>query len=519
MTFDFKFYLSIFFRRFHYFVLILAVVAASGITVAMMLPPKYEAEALLLIEQPQIPTDLAASTVQGVGPRVEIQIIRQQITTRATVLEIADKMQVYPNRSALDPNAVIADMRNRITIADRIQRGSAPTVSVRFSARDPQLAAAVTNELVTRILELNVEMRTGNATQTLEFFEQEAARLEQEVQVKSNRILEFKLQNQNALPESLDFRRAQQTALQNRAIQIERDIAGLQERRVNLVDLFERTGRVDTVAANLTPEQRQLQQLQSELDSALLVYSEQNPRVRVLQTKIASLQAAVAAQGGSEDEDAPSLFELQLSDIDAQIEILERQRGETEEALAELAQSVEETPANAIRLGELNRSLDLSQQQLSETMRNLSTAQMGERIEVMSKGQRLSVVESAVVPRTPVSPNRQLIAAASVGAGFALGLALVVLLELLTAAIRRPVEIKNKLGITPLATLPYIRTRRQTVVRRTIIVGVIALAVIGFPAIIWALHTYYLPLDLLVERVLQQSGIASLLASFSGVPG
>lgn len=241
MNFSFKFYLSIFFRRFHYFVLVMGIVAASGITIAMMLPAKYEARALLLLEQAQIPDELATSTVRT-GPNIQIQIIRQQLTSRATVFEIADKMQVYPNRSDLDPNDVIIDMRKRIRIVPQFGRGNAPTVSVGFSGGNPRVAAAVANELVTRVLEKNVEIRTGDATQTLEFFEQEVQRLEQEIQLKSNRILQFKLENQNALPDSLDFRRARQTSLQERLGQAEREIAALRERRTNLVDLFERTG-------------------------------------------------------------------------------------------------------------------------------------------------------------------------------------------------------------------------------------------------------------------------------------
>lgn len=519
MNLDFRFYLSIFFRRFHYFLLVAAIISASGIAVAMMLPATYRASALLLVERPQIPDELAASTVQT-NTAQQVQIIEQQLTSRASVLEIADKMNIYPNRRELSPDAIISDMRQRIRIVTPRATGrSAPTMTVSFEAPDPRLAAAVANELVTQLLEKNVALRTGSATQTLEFFEQEVARLEDEIQTRSNRILQFKLENQDALPESLEFRRAQQASALERLRQTERELAALRERRTKLVELFETTGRVDVAAANLTPEQRQLQQLERELENALLVYSEANPRVKILQAKISNLETVVAQQSGNVDEDAPSLFEIQLADIDSQAEILERQKQDATDTLADLQQSIDQTPRNAIQLGELNRALQTSQQQFSETMRNLSTAQMGERIEVLSKGQRLSVIEAATVPPRPASPNRPLIAAASVGAGFFAGLAFVVLLELLQSSIRRPVEIKNKLGITPLETLPYVRTRKQTVVHRSILIALIVMVAVGGPAVIWALHTFYLPLDLLIERVIDKSGIGGLIGLLTGAPG
>lgn len=517
MKFDPKFYLSIFFRRFHYFLAIAGLVSAAGITVSAMLPSEYTATAALRVERPQIPTDLASSTVQT-GAGEQVQIIRQRLTTRAAVLEIADKMEIYPNRQNLDPNVIINDMRDRIMIGQlRGSRGSVATMVVGFRGKTPQKAAAVASELVTRLLEENVELRTGSATQTLEFFEQEVARLSAELDEKSNRILQFKLQNQNALPESLSFSRARQTSQQQRFAQLQREEAALIERRANLVDLFERTGRVDTVIDNLTPEQKQLQSLERELETALLVYSDRNPRVKILQGRIAALQAVVSQQNVNDGaEEGLTLFEIQLADIDEQLSSYAEQKQEIEEELEELQASIDATPRNAIQLDDMNRGLQSTQQQYQSATSRLATAQMGERIEVLAKGQRLAVIEPVAVPNEPSSPNRPLIAGASVGAGLALGLAFVILLELLTSAIRRPGEIKSKLGITPIVTLPYIRTRRQQNWRRVLIIGGIFIPLIAAPVAIWALHTYYLPLDLLIERLLDKTGLSRIVTMITG---
>ncbi|GFE52501.1 chain-length determining protein [Roseobacter cerasinus] len=516
MTFSPKFYLSIFFRRFHYFLVVAGLVSTVGVTVATMLPAEYEAAAILRVERAQIPQDLASSTVQtGVGEQV--QIIQQELTSRAAVLEMADKMQIYPNRSELDPNFIISDMRQRITIAQPRGRGAA-TVTVGFRGRDATTTAAVANELVTRLLAQNVELRTGSATQTLEFFEQEVARLSAEIDAQSSNILEFRLQHQNALPDSMEFRRGQQTSLQQRLVQIEREETALVERRANLVDLFERTGRVDTDSANLSPEQRQLQNLQKELDNALLVYSPQNPRIRVLQTRISALEGVVASQSAVEgEEDAGrALFELQLGDIDQQLTEFTRQKEEIATEIARLQDTIDATPENSIRLSELERAFRNVQRQYQSASERLATAEMGERIEVLAKGQRLQLVEQAVVPNAPTSPNRPLIAGGSVGMGFVLGLGLIVLMELLNSSVRRPVDIQNKLNITPIATLPYIRTNRQRRIHDGIIFCGVFIAVIAAPATIWALHTYYLPLDLLIEQVLDQTGLSNVTRLLSG---
>ena len=60
---DLKFYLSIFLRRLPYFLVIAAFISAIGIAVASILPPIFRSSATILVESPQIPDELARSTV------------------------------------------------------------------------------------------------------------------------------------------------------------------------------------------------------------------------------------------------------------------------------------------------------------------------------------------------------------------------------------------------------------------------------------------------------------------------
>ena len=95
-------------------------------------------------------------------------------------------------------------------------------MTVSFDAPTAAMSAAVTNEMVTLILKENVEIRTNVAGQTLEFFEQEVARLDAELTTLGAKILEFQEANLESLPDSLDFRRSQQAAAQERLLQMDR---------------------------------------------------------------------------------------------------------------------------------------------------------------------------------------------------------------------------------------------------------------------------------------------------------
>lgn len=515
MISDFKFYLSLLLRRLHYVLLIASAVSAVGITTAYTLPSVYEAEARLLVESPQIPGDLASSTVRAESSEL-LQIIRQRILTRNNLIDLSRRYNVHKPGSGTNPDKIVSDMQKRIRVGLPSQRDTADFVTVSFAAPDAETSAAVTNDLVTQILQENVALRTAVTSQTLEFFKQEVARLDDELAQQGAKILEFQLQNSDALPDSMDYRRARQASLQERLLQIERDLTGLRERRERLVDLYERTGTIDLAGQTLTPEQGRLQTLKSELASALVIYSDQNPRVVTLKAQIEALEKSLANQlgpGGTDGQEL-SIYDLQLADLDSQAEFLEQQKTTVEAELASLLVSIDATPANTVTLGTLERDYENLRIQYNTATADLAAARTGDQIEAQSRGQRISVIEQAVEPREPTSPDRPKIAAASVGAGILLGVGFVALLELMNNAIRRPAELSTRLGITPFATIPFITTKRQRTRRRMIIGFLLVLVAGGIPLTLYLLHVYYLPMDMLVDQVLEKTGIAGLLGQF-----
>ena len=512
---EFRYYLSLFIRRLPAFMVVFAVVSAVSVVVAISLPPAYVSRTVLIVEAPQIPVELAPSTVRTPGPQ-RLQIIEQRLLTRPHLLDIAERLNVLKDQDKLNPDQIVQSMRARTEIRKSSRLKEASIMTVSFEARTPRLAAEVLNAYLSQIQTNDASFRKGRAGQTLDFFEQEVDRLEQELQQHGARILEFKNSNSDALPDSLDFRQSQRAELQERLEQVGREIFTLKSQRQQLITLFAESGQVGNAPApeDQTPAERALSAAQNELEELLLVYSETNPRVKILRARMVQLEARVETERASkpdkpadENDTGNTALDFQLAGIDTRVSTLENQRVDLEADIVSLTDTIDRTPANSIALEELQREFDNVQGQYNAAIARLADASTGERIELLSRGEKISIIEQPAIPSEPTKPNRMLIAGGGTFMGLVLGVGLVFLMVMLNSAPRRPEDLIKKLDVWPIATLPYIRTRRELLLQRGRKVLLILIILVGVPAAVWAVHTYYQPLDLIADRVMDKLGV------------
>lgn len=500
-----------FWRRLPYFLIMFALIAGVGVTAAFMLPGVYRAEARLLVEAPQIPDEMAPTTVRT-GAAEILQVIYERLTTRDKLIDLAQKLEVYAGQPQMDPDKVVIDMSQRMKIILPAPSDAAAFVTVSFDAPTPELSARVTNNLVESIVQESIALRTANASQTLDFFQSEVNRLNEQLSEMGAKILQLKLDKKDALPDSLEFRRTRQTATQERLRDVERQIAGLEDRRGRLVDIYAKTGSTESLADVPNNRQLRLQQLEEVLATAKSVYAADNPKVRLIEAQIATIKRSTLFDLGSDQAGAPPMtnYELQLADLDGQVTFLKDEKTAIQAEMAALQASIDATPGNAIELDVQQRDYDNIQIQYNTSVARLSEAATGDRIESLSKGQRISVVEPAVVPTTTAKPKRIVIAAGGILAGLAAGMALVVLLEWLNRSIERPVDLVRTLGITPLATIPYFRTRRE-IWRKRLTMLLVVLILLCIVAVLYIERDgVAAPVMDLLRKVLEKAGLAAL---------
>lgn len=511
MNLDIGFYRALVLRRLPVMTLFFLLFSGLGITSAFKLPDVYSTSARLLLEAPQIPVSMIPTTVQT-GAAEQLEIIEQRLMTRSNLIDIANRFNVIPNIRGMEPDAVVANMREATKILRRSGGlNGATMMTISFEGRSPQIVANVVNEYVTLVLQENSKFRTSRAENTLEFFKQEVERLGVDLSRKSVEIAQFKSENAKALPQDRAFRVGLESRLQDRIENLESDLDRARQHLNNLQLRFS----VTPEEAEKNDLERQLLILKAEIERLRETYAENNPRIIRLKHRIDQLEVIVAARnsGAEAANDVQNLTEedvlreIALEEANKRIETLTSQIESTKVALKETQERISETTANSFQLEELERDLNRIQGRYDSAVANLNSAQVSERVEATAQGQRMNVIENASVPQIPSGPNRLGIAAAGLVVGLAMAIGYFALLEMLNRTIRRPAELSELFDTVPMATIPYMESRMMRRVRRTTLVTATLVVLVGVPFGLWYVDTNYLPLELIVQKSLAKLGL------------
>jgi uncharacterized protein involved in exopolysaccharide biosynthesis len=285
--------------------------------VAATLPPVYRSTATILIKEQEIPQELVRSTVTSVADE-RIQVISQQVMTRATLLDMVDKYGLYGKARQRETSEEIIDrMRRDIKLtpisADVTDRRSGSQVrsTIAFSlSYDSEVAAnaqKIANELTTLFLNENVKNRQQKAAETTSFLDEELARMGEHISALEMRLADFKKRNQGRLPELALANLASSERMTSEIQRLERDLQFAEERRGALLAQLAETRPnvpVNTGAGPALDPADRLSAQQTQLTVLLGSFNEEHPDVKRLRREISKLQAEAGTQDDIADREA-----------------------------------------------------------------------------------------------------------------------------------------------------------------------------------------------------------------------
>ena len=468
-----------------------------------------------------------------------------------TIEEILDRMRAD----------ISIDMITAEVVDPRTGRPAAATIafSLSYKSSVPVQAQKVANEMTTLFLNENQKTRTEEAAETYDFLTAEANQLNEEILKYETQLAAFKEQNLNVLPESRDLN----TQLLDRAEQeiasTDIQIQSLKERKIYLDsqlglldpyssgDVMSPGARLDalrteyiSLASRYSPDHpdvtrikheikalerdtgdyaspddqyAQLDRLQKELAMAEQTYTSEHPDVKRLRRQIAILNdeiknppPAATKKDRAINADNPAYVNLhsQLAAANSEINSLITRRAKLVDKITLYEERLLQTPKVEQEYRAIMRNLDHASLRYQEIRAKQMTAAVGQEMEEERKGEKFTLIDPAIRPEEPISPNRPAIIFLSLVLALGAGVGSAAVAESMNAAVRGAKGVVAILHTAPLAVIPYLPnaadTRAQQKKKRITIISVIA----GIIILLLLVNVLFSPLDVLWYRGLRK---------------
>ncbi|SNS83699.1 Uncharacterized protein involved in exopolysaccharide biosynthesis [Sphingomonas laterariae] len=421
----------------------------AGLAAAIFMPAKYRSSAVLLVESQELPPDLVGSPLNSVIDQ-RISKVRQQILSRPDLIELIQNNNLYPDERRTDPlSEVIEKMRAATTIApvtadiQRNSRTGTSTIafSLAFDYSDPVRAQLVAQDFVERLLKLDSTQTAQAAESTVDFLQDQASGLEEQLRTVQEQIEGIKARNGIALSS------AGMAGAMMGGGSYETQIASLQRENAQLMA---------EARAGLSPDNDPaVVAAVQQLAAARAIYSDSHPDVKFAEQRVRETRAAAAQRVTTTARNSPAA--AQIAANNASIAQLQGARA-TEQARANMAMSAQASaPLVMEQIAQLQARADGLRANYEKVSANLMAAKASAKMENEQRGERLTVIDPPVAPDKPTSPNRPLLIAGGIALGGMIGLALAMLVELLLRPIRGVAALQNLVGVAPLVVVPTFR--------------------------------------------------------------
>ncbi len=478
-------------RRFWWLAIPSGIGLVASLILALVWPAEYEAEAIVVIQPQDIPAHLVMPTV-GTDTEAAFNSIRLRILARDKLSQIIDDLNLYPERAGDPRESVIIHMRDYITIdplppaiLDPRKPVQIESFRIAFRDRDPETARDVANRLTREFRAVNLDQRASQAQGTSEFIRAELQRARRERERVGLELSEYKEQHRGELPEDMPINQQRLARLNIELSQVRSASETSEAQVIRLKAAIDEVRSLGSSEEAFDPARRK-QATQIELRQHLARgKTEKHPDVLISRAEIAELDILIAANKDATDRPM-SFRESSLTRELREHEVRQLVQGRELKRLLSTAAEYEERIVVSSRRGAEIGHLAAQYQSLTEAIQVLQAKQvaadMGQAIELAQKGEKFLVVETAVVPEEPVSPNRPLFVLVGTVLGLLAGLSLLAVREIADESFHTVRDLQGTLGLPVLGTIPAIEVAgggaavRDGGVRRWIGAGLVALA-------------------------------------------
>ncbi len=360
-----------------------------------------------------------------------------------------------------DNSGLIASDTNKTGSAERIRRqnlavkilldhvGISPIrgsslIDVSFSSANPEFSSEIVNTWVAEFIESNLDRRFDSTADARKFLEERLAQLRQSLEESERKLVLYadnkEIVTLSSKQDSFGRTISNQTLASTNLEALNAALAKATEERIAAESEIQSTGTDKNALSNLAlhgiREQRAL--VAAEYAKLLVQFEPEYPAAKALKSQITDLDASIAREDARSRSGTAARFREAMKrekELKTRVELLKGQfSGERRDS---------------IQYNIYQREVDTNRQLydgLLQRYKEIGVAGVGSN--------NISVVDRALAPEKPSSPNVILNLLFGILSGSLFALAYVFISEQIDQSVKDPSELKNKLGIAVLGSIP-----------------------------------------------------------------
>lgn len=431
---DYKRYLVLI-KRDKKLCIIIALAIMTLITAgSYLIPNKYQASSTVFIEKSVISEMLKGLTFTP-STEDKIKVLTYALNSRTLLTKVIDELDLKKTGDSAELENLIVSVQKNTEIKIKDREG---LFVISFQDKNPKLARDYVNALVRRYIDENTSSKREESYGATQFLSDQLTTFRGKLEKSQDEVNAFKRGSGSIAtmdPSSLlkDINDSQQRAddLKIREAQLETILAGL--------------GRVNTAQSNLPAQQKRLQELQ-------LQYTDSYPEIIRLKDEIRGIEEQKKSDKPTtvRPSDSPEYDRL-----NSELRAIRQAETNLRANIAKNRNLLQTIPAARAELDNLEREKQ-SQKNLYESMLGRQgQSEVSKQMTVQDKSTVFRVVDPAILPINPVSPNRMKLILLGILAGIGCGIGLVILKDQMDDSVKSA-DMAKLFGLPILAIIPRI---------------------------------------------------------------
>ncbi|GFK93891.1 Tyrosine-protein kinase ptk [Fundidesulfovibrio magnetotacticus] len=443
---EYHYYIGLILGRKRLLLAVAAIVMTAGVIVAYSLPKTYEASSTVFLEQNVI-TDLVKGIAVTPSVDAKLKMLSVALLSRTMMLKVItelNKDMAYAHERHVEE--YLQQLTSRTKISFQEKQGV-----FRITLRDvnPVFAKDFVNTITRKYIDENTSSKREESLDATKFLAEQIEIFKRRIDTAEDAISRYKSEKGYLLSTDDIFLRGEIATGEKKLEEIAIKRAELEAK----LRIIKERG----------PEPGKLAEAEAHLSDMLARYTEEHPKVARARAEVARLRYGRGDEAGRRSslaaQDAVHMLEIE-------IEALKSMQEHQQKLLADNKNNLREMPSVKAELAELVRKKENESVVYQQLVSRYGQSEVSKQMELQDKSITFRILDPAVLPQNPVSPNRLLIILASMGGGIVAGAGLIILMDLIRGGVKGVSELKE-LAIPVLAVVPNVQDMEaERVVRR-----------------------------------------------------